>query len=116
MAREFSVEAIPRGERRVGVYPMAIPSLRLTIALQVQDGHRYLEVMLFELPADRMVASYATWIELEIEQACVRPDMHGPYLAVGNCYFSVTDEVAEHIVRDFAIPFVILDPQQGEVE
>ena len=109
MPREFTVEAIPRGERRLGVYPTAVPGLKLSIAFQVQDDHRYLEIMLFELPADRMVASYATWIELEIEQASLNPHEHGIYLAVGDAFFSVTPDVAEHIVRDFAFPFVVPD-------
>lgn len=111
MSREFTVEPIPRGERRIGVYPTAVPGLKLSIALQVQDGHRYLEVMLFELPADRMVASYATWIEVEIDQASLNSHEHGPYLSVGSSYFTLTEQVAEQVFRDFAFPFVLPDDE-----
>jgi hypothetical protein len=106
MSREFSAETIPRGERRVGVYPTTVAGVRLSIVAQVQDGHRYLELILFELPLDRMLASYATWIEPEIERACVNPHPDGPYLSVGSFYVSVPEPVAEQLVQDFGFPFV----------
>lgn len=112
MTREFTIEPIPRGERRVGIYATAIPNVMLSIALQIQDGHRSLEVILYELTVSRLVASFATWIEMEIEGASVHPHEEGPYLAVGGSCFTLTAQAAEEMVRDFGLPFVV--PEEGE--
>jgi hypothetical protein len=114
MTREFTVEPIPRGERRVGLYSTAIPNVMLSIVLQVQDGHRNLELNLVELPAERMVASYGTWIEIEIERASIHHHAEGPYMAVGNCYFSLTLQLAEHLVRDFGFPYIFSEENEED--
>ena len=112
MTREFTIESIPRGERRVGVYATAIPNVMLSIALQVQDGHRHLELNLVEQSAERMIASYGTWIETEIERASIYHHAEGPYIAVGNFYYSLTLQLAEHLVRDFGFPYIV--PEDDE--
>ena len=112
MTREFTIEPIPRGERRVGIYATVTPNVMLSIALQVQDGHRHLELNLVEQPGERMIASYGTWIEAEIDRVGIYHHAEGPYIAVGNFYYSLTPQLAEHLNRDFGFPYIV--PEEDE--